>query len=319
MEKTHTNCNCNHRFEYNTCDFLDNLVDRVTESYHDNCGVNHVEGVDLPSQNEVFTIIHDYLEVIFPGYSGDRAHDVTSIRYTVGELLARIYKNLSRQTIRSLRYTCKQKDCPNCDIVAQTEKSVRHVLETIPEIRETLKLDIQAAFDGDPAAGSHDEIILSYPGLRAISIQRFAHLLYHEKIPLLPRMMTEYAHSLTGIDIHPGAHLGRGIFIDHGTGVVIGETCKLGDNVKLYQGVTLGAMSFPRDACGKIIKGAKRHPTIEDDVTIYSGATVLGNVVIGKGSIIGGNVWLTEDVAPGSKITIQPPELSIRAGKPQSR
>jgi len=315
---TGNQCNCESRFEYNDCNFLDQLVNKVTDSYSDSCGINHTEGVDLPSQNEVFSIIRDYLEVVFPGYSGERVHNLSSIRYSVGELLARIYKNLTRQTIRSLRYTCDQQNCKDCNIVEQTEKSVRTVLEAIPAIRETMKLDIRAAYEGDPAAVSLDEIILSYPGIRAITIQRFAHLLYHEKIPLLPRMMTEYAHSLTGIDIHPGAHLGRGVFIDHGTGVVIGETCQLGNNVKLYQGVTLGAMSFPRDACGKIIKGAKRHPTIEDDVTIYSGATVLGNVVVGKGSIIGGNVWLTESVAPGSKITIQPPELSIRAGTPKA-
>jgi len=175
-----------------------------------------------------------------------------------------------------------------------------------------MKLDIAAAFEGDPAAASIDEIVVSYPCIKTIAIQRFAHVLYHEHVPLLPRMMTEYAHSETGIDIHPGALLGNGVFIDHGTGVVIGETATLGNNVKLYQGVTLGALSFPKDACGKIIKGAKRHPTIEDDVTIYSGATILGNITIGKGSIIGGNVWLTESVGPGTKITIQPPDLSIK-------
>lgn len=310
------NCQCENRFEANRCDFLDGLVDQVCDTYKDGLGINHTEGFDLPSRNEMLLIINDYLEVVCPGYSGERAYDLHSIRYTVGELLARIYKNLSRQILRALRYTCKQQNCENCDIDNQTERSVRTLLDAIPGIRETMKLDIAAAFDGDPAALSLDEIVLSYPGVKAITIQRFAHLLYHEKVPLLGRMMTEYAHSITGIDIHPGAHLGKGVFIDHGTGVVVGETCHIGNNVKIYQGVTLGALSFPRDACGKIIKGAKRHPTIEDDVTIYSGATVLGNIVIGKGSIVGGNVWLTDSVAPGSKITIQPPELSIRSGAP---
>jgi serine O-acetyltransferase len=175
-----------------------------------------------------------------------------------------------------------------------------------------MKLDVRAAYDGDPAAKSFDEIILSYPGIKAITIQRFAHILYLENVPLIPRMLCEYAHSTTGIDIHPGACLGEAVFIDHGTGVVIGETAVLGDNVKLYQGVTLGALSFPKDACGKIIKGAKRHPTLENDVTVYAGATILGDVVIGEGSVIGGNVWLTESCVAGSKIIIQPPDLTIR-------
>jgi len=178
-----------------------------------------------------------------------------------------------------------------------------------------MKLDVAAAFDGDPAAKSLDEIILSYPGIKAITIQRIAHVLYHQNVPLIPRMLCEYAHRVTGIDIHPGAHLGKAMFIDHGTGVVIGETSKIGDNVKIYQGVTLGALSFPKNACGEIIKGAKRHPTIEGNVTIYAGATILGNVVIGKDSIIGGNVWLTESVEPGTKVTIPNPQLTIKKKK----
>jgi serine O-acetyltransferase len=162
--------------------------------------------------------------------------------------------------------------------------------------------DVQAAFDGDPAAKSLDEIILSYPCIKAIMIQRIAHILYCDGIPLIPRIMGEYAHRITAIDIHPGAKLGEGIFIDHGTGVVIGETATIGSNVKIYQGVTLGALSFPKDTDGKIIKGQKRHPTIEDNVTIYAGATILGDIVIGRDSVIGGNVWLTHSVPEGSRI-----------------
>ena len=167
---------------------------------------------------------------------------------------------------------------------------------------------MKAAYVGDPAAASYDEVILSYPGLKAIAIQRLAHVLYEAKIPFIPRMMTEYAHSVTGIDIHPGARIGKGFFIDHGTGVVIGETAVLGEQVRIYQGVTLGAVSFPKDACGALIKGQKRHPTIGNNVIIYSGASVLGDIIIGDNSVIGGNVWLTERLPAGTKITAAMPE-----------
>ncbi|MDD3118720.1 MAG: hypothetical protein PHQ27_06050 [Victivallales bacterium] len=295
--------------------YLDQLVTDICVTYQDSKGVNHIQGFNLPSLNEVLEIIRDLIEITFPGYSGLRTYDFQTIHYSIGEMLARLYANLSRQIFRAFRYNCQQKECKSCDIDVLTEKATQTLLESIPLIREAMKLDIQAAYDGDPAAASLDEIVVSYPCIKTIAIQRYAHQLYHKHVPLLPRMMTEHAHSETGIDIHPGAHLGRGVFIDHGTGVVIGETATIGNNVKIYQGVTLGALSFPKDACGKIIKGARRHPTIEDDVTIYSGATVLGNITIGKGSIIGGNVWLTESVEPGSRITIQPPDLTIKVRK----
>lgn len=210
-------------------------------------------------------------------------------------------------------------ECDGCDLECseRSDKLTFELLAALPELRDILRSDVEAAYNGDPAARCYDEIILSYPGLKAIAIQRLAHVLFCAEVPLIPRMMTEYAHSETGIDIHPGATLGRGIFIDHGTGVVIGETAELGNDVKVYQGVTLGALSFPKDACGMIIKGAKRHPTIEDGVTIYAGATILGAVVIGKNSVIGGNVWLTRGTEPGTKITIAEPELTIN--KPHSR
>ena len=293
-------------------EFLDKLVEDVCATYDDSKGINHLQGFDIPSQKEVLEVVENLLEIVFPGFKGIRSYDMTTIHYSVGELLSRLYKSLSLLIFKSLRYNCKMDRCKDCDVDKMTENAVRALLEAVPNIRQIMKKDIHAAFDGDPAAFSLDEIVVSYPGIKAITIQRFAHVLYHQKVPLIPRMMTEFAHSETGIDIHPGAHLGEGIFIDHGTGVVIGETAKLGNNVKIYQGVTLGALSFPKDACGKIIKGARRHPTIESNVTIYSGATVLGNITIGEGSIIGGNVWLTDSVDPGSKITIQPPELTIK-------
>jgi len=188
-----------------------------------------------------------------------------------------------------------------------------HFLQKLPELRAVAAEDVQAAYDGDPAAKSFAEIILSYPSIKAVTVQRMAHELYNMGVPLLPRIMTEYAHRETGIDIHPGARIGRSFFIDHGTGVVIGETTEIGDRVKLYQGVTLGALSFSMDAEGKMVRGTKRHPTIEDDVTIYAEATILGGeTVIGKGSVIGGNVWLTNSVPPGSKVVIEPTFKRIR-------
>ena len=201
------------------------------------------------------------------------------------------------------------------DFSEREERAHREIeifFSKLPMVREMLEYDVQAAFDGDPAAKSLDEIIFSYPCLVAISIYRLAHELFEQGIPLIPRMMTEYAHSITGIDIHPGARIGKSFFIDHGTGVVIGETCEIGNNVKLYQGVTLGALSFPKDERGKIIRGVKRHPTIEDDVTIYAGATILGGqTIIGKGSVVGGNVWLTHSIPPYTKVTIEEPRLRI--------
>ncbi|MEA1911626.1 MAG: serine O-acetyltransferase EpsC, partial [Spirochaetota bacterium] len=192
----------------------------------------------------------------------------------------------------------------SCDCKLQANNITEYLLDNIVEIRRLLIEDVKAADRGDPAAKSLEEIVISYPGLKALAIHRIANLLYKKQVPLIPRMMNEFAHSKTGIDIHPGAEIGEGFFIDHGTGVVIGETTKIGKNVKLYQGVTLGALSFTKDNEGNILKGGKRHPTIEDDVVIYAEATILGAVTIGKGAVIGGNVWLKSDVEPGTTIGI---------------
>jgi serine O-acetyltransferase len=305
----------NDNFVANTdSSYLDGIVKNICATYEDKQGINHIEGFNLPSESEILQIVQDLNEVIFPGYSGRTALNLRSVHYNVGVTITKVYVQLSDQIARSFRYNCEMNHCKDCDVPEMSIDATRRLLDKLPEIRETMKLDVIAAFDGDPAARNLDEIVLSYPGIKAISIQRIAHELYCKNVPLIPRMMGEYAHRITGIDIHPGAKLGKSMFIDHGTGVVIGETSEIGNNVKIYQGVTLGALSFPKDACGKIIKGAKRHPTIEDDVTIYSGATILGNIVIGKGSLIGGNVWLTESVEPGTKVTISPPDLKIRTG-----
>ena len=279
------------------------IAERVRSTYADGIGVNDHTGMSLPSRSEVIAVTEKLLTVLFPGFDRpencDPMAEMTAIHASLSSQIRRAmrYKNSGR-----VRNCCKSASSCFCDDAALK------LLEKIPEIREVVKLDIAAAYNGDPAATSYEEVVLSYPGLKAIAIQRFAHVLYILKVPLIPRMMTEYAHSVTGIDIHPGAQLGKGVFIDHGTGVVIGETAVLGDNVRIYQGVTLGAGNFPKDACGMLIKGLKRHPTIGSNVTIYSGASVLGDISIGDNSVIGGNVWLTESLPAGTKITAFPPE-----------
>ena len=296
-------------------EFIEPLVERIFETYSDNIAVNRNDRFNLPRESEILEILNKILELIFPGFAEREAHSPATLKYAVGELVAEIHVHLQDVVLRAYQFNCSMTETQCGDCCQRAADAARFLLEAIPGLRESMKLDIQAAYGGDPAAKSLDEIVLSYPGIKAITIQRIAHQLYLKNVPLIPRMMCEYAHRITGIDIHPGAKLGKGVFIDHGTGVVIGETAELGNDVKVYQGVTLGALSFPKDACGMIIKGAKRHPTIEDGVTIYAGATILGAVVIGKGSVIGGNVWLTEGTEPDTKITIAAPELTINKKK----
>jgi serine O-acetyltransferase len=288
------------------------ITDALCGTYRDEEGISHIDGANMPERMQILKALEDLLELCFPGYTGRRPVTRAGLEFVIGDLVNDVFETLCPQVRRALAYRCKVECCEGCDCTAQAEEAVLSLLDSLPEIRDILKEDVAAALDGDPAARSADEVIISYPGLKAIAVQRIAHRLYNAKIPLIPRAMGEYAHTETGIDIHPGATVGRGFFIDHGTGVVIGETAVIGDNVKIYQGVTLGALSFPKDACGRLIKGAKRHPNIEDDVTIYAGATILGDITVGKGSVIGGNVWLTETVPPKTKITIAPPNLSIR-------
>ena len=294
-------------------DFITKLSEQLAESYANGQGVNHNEGSNLPREAEILDILEKLMELIFPGFGKREAHSLATLRFSAAETAASVYTQLSDAIQRAYSFTCKlSQSCGTCSCGDHAIQSTEKLLSEIPRLREILMKDVQAAFDGDPAAKSLDEIILSYPCIKAIMIQRIAHILYCDGIPLIPRIMGEYAHRITAIDIHPGAKLGEGIFIDHGTGVVIGETATIGSNVKIYQGVTLGALSFPKDTDGKIIKGQKRHPTIEDNVTIYAGATILGDIVIGRDSVIGGNVWLTDSVAPGTKITIAAPEQIIR-------
>jgi len=277
----------------------------LVESYRKTEKITNIEKKRFPSRAKVIEITEELRELLFPGYLGRTNLCWLNAEYFVGDKLDYIFGELSREIAFSLDNDFSERE-------ERAHREIEIFFSKLPMVREMLEYDVQAAFDGDPAAKSLDEIIFSYPCLVAISIYRLAHELFEQGIPLIPRMMTEYAHSITGIDIHPGARIGKSFFIDHGTGVVIGETCEIGNNVKLYQGVTLGALSFPKDERGKIIRGVKRHPTIEDDVTIYAGATILGGqTVIGKGSVVGGNVWLTHSIPPYTKVTIEEPRLRI--------
>lgn len=255
----------------------------------------------LPSRDEVIGVVESLRTVLFPGYFGDSEITTERLRYHLGHSIDAIQRVLGEQVKRGLCFACHDgRDRQQC---AELASSITETfINRLPNIQRLLATDVQAAFDGDPAAHSPDETIFCYPGMLAITNLRIAHELLTLGVPLLPRMITEHAHSITGIDIHPGAQIGESFFIDHGTGVVIGETCIIGNKVRIYQGVTLGAKSFPKDKDGNPIKGIPRHPIIEDEVIIYSGATILGRITIGRGSIIGGNVWVTEDQPAGSRV-----------------
>lgn len=291
---------------------LPQIIDTLVQSVHAHPKLQHLNQVYLPNRDVIISGIKLMRQLVFPGYFGRPSLTTTNLPIRMGELVLEITDTLYEQVRYCLRYreSIPGRDdsggkCAECD--SEAAKIVDQFFTRLPRVRELLDSDVQAAFDGDPAAGSTDEAIYSYPGLFAIMVQRLAHEFYLQNVPLMPRMMTEYAHSLTGIDIHPGATLGRSLFIDHGTGVVIGETTTIGDNVKIYQGVTLGALA---PAFGQALKGQKRHPTIEDNVTIYAGATILGGAtVIGKGAVIGGNVFITQSVPAFNRVSAEPSRL----------
>ncbi|HEX8179343.1 MAG TPA: hypothetical protein VF525_07340 [Pyrinomonadaceae bacterium] len=273
--------------------------------------IHHLDRRPLPAHAEIIHVLTSLHEILFPGYVGAQGLTGTALRLHVEARMAWLYETLTEQINRAINHGKKIADA--CDVTDRAAADCAAAFLTrLPAVRSTLATDVQAAYDGDPAAGCFDEIIFSYPGLYAIMTYRLAHELHALRVPLIPRIMTEYAHHRTGIDIHPGTQIGARFFIDHGTGVVIGGTAIIGDNVKLYQGVTLGAFSFDKDSTGELIRNTKRHPTIEDDVVIYAGATILGgDTNIGRGSIIGGNVWLTHSVPPGTHVRQESPNLRI--------
>lgn len=297
-------------------DRLQRYTSAIVDTYRDGAPSAHNLGQTkrLPSLDKTIEILGSLFEVLYPGYYGNQHLTRENVSYHVGALLDDVADELDEQIYHACRIGAEfSEDRDAC--VRFSEEKVEEFIGSIPEVRRLLIFDVQAAFDGDPAAKSFAEIILSYPGLEAVTVYRIAHRLHELEIPLLPRIMTEYAHRKTGIDIHPGARIGESFFIDHGTGVVIGETTEIGRNVKVYQGVTLGALSFPKDERGRLVRGQKRHPTIEDEVVIYAGATILGgSTVIGKGSVIGGNTWVTQSVPPMSKVLSAPQEQRVQPG-----
>ena len=295
---------------------LPELTQQIVETYTEVASINHLGHCPLPNYEAVVGIAEDLKEIIYPGYRRREGLHLGNVTYHVGDLIDGLHDKLTTQIGRALRHEAGRAGAIDCDVdyEAMGQAKALLFLEHIPELRRTLSLDVQAAFDGDPAVKSPDEVIFCYPGLEAVTIYRLAHVLWDLDVPLIPRMLTEWAHSKTGIDIHPGATIGNHFFIDHGTGVVVGETCEIGNHVKLYQGVTLGALSFQTDSDGNLVRGTKRHPTIEDRVVIYANATVLGGMtVIGHDSVIGSSVWLTRSVEPHTTVVLEKPKLRIRA------
>jgi len=298
------------------------LTERVVDTYAEVGSINHLGHCPLPNYDTIIAATEDLKEILYPGYRRRAGLHLGNVTYHVGDIIDRLHDTLTQQISRAIRHEdsksgiCDPQQDGDFDAMGQAKAMA--VLEQLPDLRKILAMDVQAAYDGDPACKSLDEVIICYPGLEAITIYRLAHLFHELKIPLIPRMMTEGAHRRTGIDIHPGANIGYHFFIDHGTGVVVGETTEIGEWVKLYQGVTLGALSFATDGEGNLVRNTKRHPTIEDNVVVYANATILGGkTIIGRGSVIGSSVWLTRSVAPGTTVTMESPRLHIRGEEPE--
>ena len=292
------------------------LTERIVDTYAEVGNISHLGHCPLPNYDTVIAATEDLKEILYPGYRRRDGLHLGNVTYHVGELIDRLHDTLTVQIGRAIRHEamkdgrCDPRQVGEFESIGQS-KTVEF-LEQLPDLRKILAMDVKAAYDGDPACKSLDEVIFCYPGLEAVSVYRLAHLLHKLDVPLIPRMMTEWAHARTGIDIHPGATIGHYFFIDHGTGVVIGETTEIGQWVKLYQGVTLGARSFATDVDGNLVRGVKRHPTIEDHVVIYANATILGGkTIVGRNSVIGSNVWLTRSVAPGTIVAMEAPSLRI--------
>jgi len=288
------------------------IVDELVLSCRTGDCFDHISPEPIPSREHMIGIIEQAMRILYPGYFIRSQVDAFNLSYYLGQETTALYEELSEQTALSIRHECLRYNQPCTHCIERGKKEAIDFIRQLPQLRRRLAMDIHAAYDGDPAAKGFDEVIFSYPGLFAVTVHRVAHQLCNQGIPLMPRIMTEYAHSITGIDIHPAACIGDSFFIDHGTGVVIGETCEIGNRVRLYQGVTLGALSLKKEDL-EALRNRKRHPTIEDDVIIYAGATILGgDTVIGARSVIGGNVWLTESVPPDSQVYLKKPELVFK-------
>ena len=272
----------------------------------------------MPKYDVVVSMLEDFKDLLYPGFRHRENLHLGNVTYHVGNLLETLHDKLAPQIARALLHEDRANKLPSdCndprEYQARGSRIAINVLENLPAMRRLLQTDVEAAYDGDPAVTSHDEIIFCYPGLEAITVYRIANFLLRSDVPFIPRMMTEWAHKQTGIDIHPGATIGEYFFIDHGTGVVIGGTCEIGDRVKIYQGVTLGALSFATDADGALIRGQKRHPTIQDNVVIYANATILGGrTVVGHHSVIGSSVWVTSSIEPHTTVVLEKPRVRIR-------
>jgi len=295
---------------------LPELTKRIVKTYDEVGSINHLGHCPLPNYDVVIACCEDLKEIIYPGFRRREGLHMGNVLYHVGDLIDSLHDKLTVQIGRALRHDAKASDMctEESDFEALGQAKAVQFLEQIPEVRRLLAMDVQAAFDGDPAVRTIDEVIFCYPGLEAVTIYRLAHVLHGLGVPFIPRMMTEWAHSRTGIDIHPGATIGEHFFIDHGTGVVIGETTEIGNHVKLYQGVTLGALSFATDNDGNLVRGLKRHPTIEDRVVVYASATILGGrTVIGHDSVVGSSVWLTKSIEPHTTVVLEAPRLRMRS------
>ncbi len=285
---------------------LTSIAEDIVQTYETDGGINRIDGVNLPATEPVVDILDDMMQILFPGYFGERVPARSNILFFVQSGIDSLFLRLLEEFKRACQYAQSIGQFEGEITKTTCEEKALTLIACIPDIRAILKSDIRSGYEGDPASRSMEEIISCYPFVYAIATHRIAHEIYRMDIPLIPRIMSEWAHRRTGIDIHPGAKIGHSFFIDHGTGVVIGETADIGNNVKIYQGVTLGALSFRKNADGSIKKGGKRHPTIEDDVTIYSGATILGGkTVIGRESVIGANTWITASVPPQTRVTFQ--------------
>jgi serine O-acetyltransferase len=300
-----------HTYEFRKA--IPEVVDQLVRSCNRSECFDHIEPEPIPSRDVIIDILARLRRILYPGYFIDSQVDQMNLPYYFGQETTALFEILAEQVTLAIRHECLRYNLPCTHCEERGQEVAIIFLRALPPLRVSLAKDVRAAYADDPAAKGYDEIIFSYPGLYAITVYRLAHLLHEQRVPLIPRIMTEYAHSVTGIDIHPGAHIGESFFIDHGTGVVIGETSEIGNRVRIYQGVTLGALSVPSEAVEQL-RTRKRHPTIEDDVIIYSGATILGgDTVIGARSIIGGNVWLTESVPPDSKIFLKKPPMIYRS------